>query len=361
MADAGSPTLVRDGADRERALRADADAGVTAPPAISRPVCACDSMPGRPHTGASAGRSAGRAPAARLTDFRNYRQLRARLRPPSPVVLAGANGAGKTNLLEALSFLAPGRGLRRATPRRGRPPRRAGETADAAAWAVAAHARYAGRARSTSAPACEPASARAAAAAGGAHRRPAGARARPRLAGMSRPCLADAADGPAVPRRRRRAPALPRPAGVRRFDPGACRRVAAYEHALRERARLLREGGRDPPWLTALEDTMADTAWPWPPRGADTVAAPRRRARGWASARSRAPRWRMAGAVEAGSPTMPALAAEDRLRAALAAGRLRDAEAGAHSWGRTAATSRCAIVDATCRRPRARPASRRRC
>jgi DNA replication and repair protein RecF len=28
------------------------------------------------------------------------------------VVLFGANGAGKTNLLEALSFLAPGRGLR---------------------------------------------------------------------------------------------------------------------------------------------------------------------------------------------------------------------------------------------------------
>ena len=31
---------------------------------------------------------------------------------PSPVVLTGPNGAGKTNLLEALSFLAPGRGLR---------------------------------------------------------------------------------------------------------------------------------------------------------------------------------------------------------------------------------------------------------
>ncbi|MCH8997639.1 MAG: AAA family ATPase, partial [Proteobacteria bacterium] len=31
-----------------------------------------------------------------------------------PVVLAGPNGAGKTNLLEAISYLAPGRGLRRA-------------------------------------------------------------------------------------------------------------------------------------------------------------------------------------------------------------------------------------------------------
>src|SRR4030088_3693853 len=47
----------------------------------------------------------------RLTDFRNYRQLRLDC-DLAPVVLVGANGAGKTNLLEALSFLAPGRGLR---------------------------------------------------------------------------------------------------------------------------------------------------------------------------------------------------------------------------------------------------------
>src|SRR5260370_19466098 len=32
-----------------------------------------------------------------------------------PVVLVGRNGAGKTNLIEAISFLTPGRGLRRAT------------------------------------------------------------------------------------------------------------------------------------------------------------------------------------------------------------------------------------------------------
>jgi recombinational DNA repair ATPase RecF len=33
----------------------------------------------------------------------------------APIVLTGANGAGKTNLIEAISLLAPGRGLRRAT------------------------------------------------------------------------------------------------------------------------------------------------------------------------------------------------------------------------------------------------------
>src|SRR5215475_1588660 len=48
-----------------------------------------------------------------LTDFRNYREARLIL-GSEPVVLTGPNGAGKTNLLEALSFLAPGRGLRRA-------------------------------------------------------------------------------------------------------------------------------------------------------------------------------------------------------------------------------------------------------
>ncbi len=48
-----------------------------------------------------------------LTDFRNHED--AVLAPgPGFVVLSGENGAGKTNVLEALSLLAPGRGLRRA-------------------------------------------------------------------------------------------------------------------------------------------------------------------------------------------------------------------------------------------------------
>src|SRR6202166_1009530 len=56
-----------------------------------------------------------------LTDFRTYRSVRLDLGSglgpgwgPGPVVLTGANGAGKTNLLEAMSFLSPGRGLRNA-------------------------------------------------------------------------------------------------------------------------------------------------------------------------------------------------------------------------------------------------------
>ena len=49
-----------------------------------------------------------------LTDFRNHPALT--LAPGAGfVVLTGANGAGKTNILEAVSLLAPGRGLRRAS------------------------------------------------------------------------------------------------------------------------------------------------------------------------------------------------------------------------------------------------------
>ncbi len=76
-----------------------------------------------------------------LTNFRNYHEaklaLGARL-----VVLIGPNGAGKTNLLEALSFLAPGRGLRGArlseVDRRPSPVSGNEIPLEAPGWAVAA-------------------------------------------------------------------------------------------------------------------------------------------------------------------------------------------------------------------------------
>ena len=51
--------------------------------------------------------------ALKLSNFRNYAALALSL-DERVVVLTGPNGAGKTNLLEAVSFLSPGRGLRRA-------------------------------------------------------------------------------------------------------------------------------------------------------------------------------------------------------------------------------------------------------
>ncbi|MFB2605089.1 DNA replication and repair protein RecF, partial [Rhizobium phaseoli] len=49
----------------------------------------------------------------KLTDFRNYAAVSLAL-DGRHAVLTGNNGAGKTNLMEAVSLLSPGRGLRRA-------------------------------------------------------------------------------------------------------------------------------------------------------------------------------------------------------------------------------------------------------
>ncbi len=96
----------------------------------------------RGSTGAAAPTaSGGRVGVTRLmlTDFRNYREARVTL-GPAPVVLTGPNGAGKTNLLEAVSLLAPGRGLRgaRLTDIDRRRAGGGGAAAVARGWAVAA-------------------------------------------------------------------------------------------------------------------------------------------------------------------------------------------------------------------------------
>src|SRR5919109_2307669 len=66
-----------------------------------------------------------------LTDFRNFTSATV-IPDPRPVVLVGANGAGKTNLLEAVSLLASGQGLRRA------PYAELARRGGAGGWAVAA-------------------------------------------------------------------------------------------------------------------------------------------------------------------------------------------------------------------------------
>lgn len=67
----------------------------------------------------------------RLTNFRNYERAAASL-DESPVVLVGDNGAGKTNLLEAVSLLGAGQGLR------GRPYEELTRKDGPGGWAVAA-------------------------------------------------------------------------------------------------------------------------------------------------------------------------------------------------------------------------------
>lgn len=272
--------------------------------------------------------ASGAAPAplavrqVRLTDFRNYRRLRLDC-TVDPVVLVGPNGAGKTNLLEALSFLAPGRGLRRA--RLDEVTRRP----DAAAWAVAATLDTL-EGRLAIGTGLEPGRE------GSLPRRVV------RIDG--RPASSQTALGlhvaavwltPQLDRlfldgaseRRRFLDRL-----VTALHPGHAGDVAAYENALRQRGRLLGEGNRDPHWFTALEDTMARHGVGLAANRADTVQRLDAAARLGVGPFPRAA-LAMAGEVDGWLSTMAAIDAEDRLRAGLAANRLRDAESGTTSLG----------------------------
>jgi DNA replication and repair protein RecF len=258
----------------------------------------------------------------RLTDFRNYRQLRLDC-GVEPVVLVGPNGAGKTNLLEALSFLAPGRGLRRA--RLDEVTRRP----DAATWAVAATLDTP-EGRLAIGTGLEPGRD------GSLPRRVVRIDGRP-VQGQTALGLHVAAvwltpqldrlflDGPGERRRfldRLVTALLPEHAGD----------VAAYENALRQRARLLGEGNRDPHWFTALEDTMARHGVALAANRADTVQRLDAAARLGIGPFPRAS-LAMAGEIDGWIAAMAAIDAEDRLRAALADSRLRDAESGTTSKG----------------------------
>src|SRR5438876_1072888 len=186
-----------------------------------------------------------------LTNFRNYREARLTL-GTEPVVLTGPNGAGKTNLLEALSFLAPGRGLRGAklTEIDRRPG--AGCGAPDSGWAIAAVV----------------ATRRGPLRIGTGRDAAASERRVVRIDGE--PVRSQAALGerlgvvwltPLMDRL-----FLEGPSGRRRFldrlvfgfDPAHASRVNAYEQALRERSRILRDGPADPAWLAALEEIMAE-------------------------------------------------------------------------------------------------------
>jgi DNA replication and repair protein RecF len=264
----------------------------------------------------------------RLTDFRNYRQLRLDC-GMEPVVLVGPNGAGKTNLLEALSFLAPGRGLRRArldeVSRRGR-----GGEPDATAWAVAATLDTPdGRlaiGTGLEAPRSESSLPRRAVRIDG---RPAASQTALGLhvaavwltPQLDRLFLDGASD------RRRFLDRL-----VTALHPGHAGDVAAYENALRQRARLLGEGNRDPHWFTALEDTMARHGVALAANRADSVQRLDAAARLGVGPFPRAS-LAVAGEVDGWVASMAALDAEDRLRRELSANRLRDAEAGTTSVG----------------------------
>ncbi len=253
----------------------------------------------------------GGAPVVRrltLRDFRNYRE--ARLETDARfVLLTGPNGAGKTNLLEALSLLAPGRGLRRARPRE--MTRRGAER-----WTVTARLDTAFGAVDIGAGLGE-GDRRAMHIDGAARRGRDKAAAVVWLTPQMDRLFLDGAGA-----RRRFLDRL-----VLAVDPAHAGRVQAYETAMRQRLALLRSGTSDGDWLAALERSMAE-------RGIAVAASRRdlveRLRAALASAGGPFPKAQVAlsGAVDAWLEEEPALKAEDRLVGALAEGRVRDAESG---------------------------------
>ena len=255
----------------------------------------------------------------RLTDFRNYERLSLDF-DSRPVVLVGANGSGKTNLLEAISFLVPGRGLRGSTHEE------IARDGGAGGWAVFARVQGpSGTSEIGTGLSAEP-----------RHNdrtsrevRIDGGRARTvndlahicRMAWLT-PSMDSLFTGPAGERRR----FLDRL--VLAMDANHRSRIGQFETAMRQRNALLEAPGADARWLDGLEAQMAE-------HGAAIAAARRdyvRILQGVLSERgSRGPfpqgRLALEGSIETDLASMPAIDAEDRYRGALADARGADAAA----------------------------------
>jgi DNA replication and repair protein RecF len=262
--------------------------------------------------------------ALKLSNFRNYAALALSL-DERVVVLTGPNGAGKTNLLEAVSFLSPGRGLRRAALTE------VARHGSDGAWAVAARiVNGAGSVEigtGVTLTADGPESVRR------IRVNHAPARASDALLEHIRvlwltPSMDGLFTGPASERRRfldRAVLAIDRQHGTR-FN--------AFEKAMRGRNRLLSEPAPDKAWLAAIEAEMAELGV--------AIAAARREWTSLASALIEAggtgaafPAAEIAleGALEGDLDVHSAREVEDRYRTLLGTERSRDAAAGRTLFG----------------------------
>ncbi len=254
-----------------------------------------------------------------LTNFRNYAALSIELRP-GPVILTGDNGAGKTNLLEAVSLLTPGRGLRRAPY--------ADVAREGGDGGFALHARLDGPAGQVEIGTGVP---------GGDSTGEAGRRVR--INGAPARSADDMLEWLRVMWLTPSMDALfTGPAGDRRrfvdrmvlaIDAGHGQRALDYEKAMRGRNRLLAEGSRDAGWFEAIETQMAET-------GTAIAAARAELVRLLAAMIERLPHdgpfpqadIGLSGELEAEIGTMPALDVEEKFRRSLIETRERDRAAG---------------------------------
>lgn len=254
-----------------------------------------------------------------LSNFRSYRAASVSVERNS-VVLIGENGTGKTNLIEAISLLAPGRGLRRAT---------LDEVAffeGDGSWAVSAEVEGM-LGLVTLGTGIEPT-----AAADGPptrlcriDREPAGSAAafadHLRIVWLT-PAMDQLFAGPASERRR----FLDRL--VLAVDASHGARVGALERSLRSRNRLLGEAHPDAHWLDAVEHETAELAVAVAAARVETV---RRLQAKLAERRSEsfpAAEIALDGWMERLLADHPAAEIEDRYRAVLRESRARDAAAG---------------------------------
>lgn len=238
-----------------------------------------------------------------LTDFRNHAAASLDA-APGLVVITGENGAGKTNILEAISLLGPGRGLRGAALSAAARHDGPGNWSVAASLATPAGAVQLGTGTAADAP----------------DRRLVRINGAAATAATLGEWLALVWLTPAMDRlfsdstsaRRRFLDRL-----VLALHPGHGQRVSRYEAAMRERSRLLAaETPADPLWLAGLEADMAGHGAAIAAARADVMAA-------LATALAAAPDGPFAR-------PLIALAGNDAddLAARLARGRARDAGAG---------------------------------
>jgi DNA replication and repair protein RecF len=262
----------------------------------------------------------------RLENFRSYRRAELKI-GDGPVVLLGANGAGKTNLLEAISFLAPGRGLRRATLEE------AASSEGDGSWAVAAEVEGALGTASLGTGIEPPAEGAQPIRRCKIDREPVGSAAAfadhlrvvwlvPEMDGLFL--------GPASERRR----FLDRL--VLAIDAEHGSRVAALERALRSRNRLLEEPSPDPRWLDAIEHEVAELAVAVAAARAECVRRLRAEIAASRDPTSLFPSAEIGldGWIEAALGDTPAIEIEDRYRENLREARPRDRAAGRTLEGR---------------------------